>query len=74
MRAFQLIHISEVISIKALEIVNKYSDSNSIRAADALIAATAVVNNLSLFTDNRKDLGSLKDYDYTNNNCEFIAG
>lgn len=60
MRAYQLIHISEAISIKSLEIVNKYVASNSIKAADALIDATAMVNNLQLFTDNKHDFGFIK--------------
>lgn len=60
MRAYQLIHISETISIKSLEIVVKYTSSNSIRIADSLIAATAIVNNLRLFTDNKKDYDFIK--------------
>ena len=60
MRAYQLIHISETISIKALEIVYQYTTSFSIKPADALIAATAVVNNLKLFTDNKHDFDFIK--------------
>lgn len=60
MRAYHLIHISETISIKSLEIVVKYTSSNSIRIADSLIAATAIVNNLRLFTDNKKDYDFIK--------------
>ncbi len=59
-RAYQLIHISEKISIKALEIVHKYTTSSSIKTADALIAATAVVNNLKLFTHNKDDFDFIK--------------
>jgi predicted nucleic acid-binding protein len=55
MRAYKLIHISEAISIKALEIVSKYTISNSIKTADSLIAAIALINNLNLFTDNTHD-------------------
>ena len=60
MRAYQLIHITETISIKALEIVHKYTTSTSIKTADALIAATALVNDLKLFTDNKHDFDFIK--------------
>ena len=60
MRAYQLLHILKTISIKSLEIVVKYTSSNSIRIADSLIAATAIVNNLRFFTDNKKDYDFIK--------------
>jgi predicted nucleic acid-binding protein len=60
MRAYQLIHISETISIKALQIVYKYATSVSVKTADALIAATAMVKNLKLFTDNKHDFDFIK--------------
>lgn len=60
MKAYQLIHISETISIKALEIVSKYIISNSIKAADSLIAATVLINNLKLLTDNKKDFSFIE--------------
>lgn len=66
MRAYQLIHISEIISIKALEVVNKYAVSNSIKAADALIAATAMTNKLRLFTDNKNDFDFIKGISFYN--------
>ena len=66
MRAYQLIHISEQISTKALEIVNKYATGNSIRAADALISATAIVNNFYLFTDNMNDFDFIKEISFYN--------
>jgi predicted nucleic acid-binding protein len=66
MRAYQLIHISETISIKALQIVNKYAVSNSIKVSDALIGATALVNNFQLFTDNKQDFGFIKGLSFYN--------
>lgn len=61
MRAYHLYHISEAISIKALELVNKYITSTSIKTADALIAATAIINNLKLFTDNVQDFNLITE-------------
>ncbi len=60
MRAYQLIHVSEAISVKALDIVFKYTSTTSIKTADALIAATALVNNLKLYTDNKKDFDFIR--------------
>lgn len=61
MRAYYLYHISEDISIKTLELVSKYSPSSSIKTADAFIAATAIINNLKLFTDNIQDFDFIKE-------------
>lgn len=61
MKAYRMIHISEAISIKALEMVRKYGVSNAIKPADALIASTAIVNNLLLFTDNTQDFDFIKE-------------
>lgn len=61
MRAYHLIHLSETISLKALDIMNKYQISNSIKPADALIAATALSFNLKLFTDNQQDFNFIKE-------------
>lgn len=55
MRAYHLVHISEPISQKALDLVNKYGTSNVLKPADALIAASALVLNMELFTDNKQD-------------------
>jgi hypothetical protein len=61
MKAFEVIHLSEAISQRALDIVNKYGVSNSIKPADAIIAATALTSNLQLFTDNREDFSFIKE-------------
>jgi hypothetical protein len=61
MKAFNIIQLSESISLKGLEIANKHGVSNSIKPADALIAATALVMNLLIFTDNQQDFNFIKD-------------
>ncbi len=60
MRVYTLIHISEIISVKALEIVYKYTTSTSVKTADALIAATAMANGLKLYTDSKQDFDFIK--------------
>jgi len=61
MKAFHLIHLSEAISQTALDTVNKYGVSNSIKPADSIIAATALAFNFQLFTDNKKDFSFITE-------------
>ncbi|MGZ8559128.1 MAG: PIN domain-containing protein [Chitinophagaceae bacterium] len=61
MKACKLIHISETKSIKSLGIVVKYTSPNSIKIADSLIGASAIVNSLRLFTDNKKNYDFIKE-------------
>jgi hypothetical protein len=60
MKAFTVIHLSEKISIKSLSLYQKYLRNKKIGLPDALIAATAIIHNLELLTDNRQD------YDFIN--------
>jgi len=48
-------HINDLISEKYIELMLQYSKSHGLAIPDALIAATALVNNVSLYTLNRKD-------------------
>ena len=48
-------HITDKISKIALELMQKYSKSHNLAIPDAFIAATAIVEKLSLFTLNVKD-------------------
>ncbi len=50
-----LMHINDLISEKYIELMLQYSKSHGLAIPDALIAATALVNNVSLYTLNRKD-------------------
>ena len=51
----QCYHITSSISKTALELMRKYSKSHGLGIPDALIAATAIIEELSLFTLNIKD-------------------
>lgn len=50
-----LYHINDLISQKFIELMLQYSKSYGLTLPDALIAATALVNNVSLYTLNVKD-------------------
>lgn len=52
---FPILHIDKKISGKAVELLEKYFLSHGLEILDALIAATALVNKLSLVTLNVKD-------------------
>ncbi len=48
-------HITSAISKNAVELMRKYSKSHGLAIPDALIAATALIEELPLFTLNVKD-------------------
>jgi len=50
-----LFHVSELISQKYLELMFKYSKSHGLAIPDAIIAATALLNNIEIYTQNLKD-------------------
>ena len=57
---FNKYHINQEISKKFLEIMLGYKNKK-IKIPDALIAATAIVNNVQLFTMNTKDFNFIKE-------------
>ncbi|WP_020403355.1 PIN domain-containing protein [Gracilimonas tropica] len=52
---FRFWHISKNISELSIGLVKEYSPSHNLKLADAIIAATGIIHELSLFTNNRKD-------------------
>ena len=59
---FGLIHFSEDISKRAIELVRAYSKSHGLMLADAVIAATRLENDLTLVTFNVKDFRFIKGF------------
>ena len=58
---FVVLPLTENIGHRALIYVEEYALSAGMRAGDALIAATAVENNLPLVTSNVKHFKAIKD-------------
>ena len=58
---FKTLPLTENIGHRAAIYVEEYSMSSGVRAADALIAATAVENNLELSSSNGKHFKHIKD-------------
>lgn len=52
---FEVIEISESISIKAKNLIEKYTKSHGLLIPDALIGATALELDVPLYTSNIKD-------------------
>jgi len=61
---FIVVPLSENIGHRALIYIEEYSLSHGISADDALIAATAVENNLTLISSNAKHYRSIKDLNF----------
>jgi predicted nucleic acid-binding protein len=59
--AFTILPLSENIGHRAMIYVEEYTLSSGMRAGDAIIAATAVENNLPLATGNVKHFKIVKD-------------
>ena len=55
LNAIQVIHVNEAISVKSLELIDRYSLSHKLTIPDSLIAATTLIYDLQLYTLNLKD-------------------
>lgn len=60
---FIILPITQSIGHRAAVYIEEYALSSGLRAADALIAATAQENNLALMTSNAKHFRIIKDLD-----------
>ena len=58
---FIYLPLTENIGHRASIYIEEYTLKNSIQVGDALIAATAVENNLTLFSGNQKHFKAVKD-------------
>ena len=57
----QVLPLTENIGHRALIYIEEYTLSSNLSAADAIIAATSVENNLTLSTSNRKHFKPIKE-------------
>ncbi len=58
---FQMVHLSNEISTRALQLITAYAKSHTLDIPDALIAATALEHKARLFTYNLKDFRFIPD-------------
>jgi len=61
LQSLQIIHVDSEISEVAVDLVEKYSKNFHFQIPDAIIAATALVYEIELFTYNLKDFKFIKD-------------
>lgn len=59
--AFQVLPLTENIGHRASIYIEEYSLSSGVRTGDAIIAATAVENNMMLTSSNRKHFQIIKE-------------
>ena len=58
---FNILHFTESISQRAIKLVERFFLSNGLLLFDALIAATAIDNNMTLLTSNIKHFKMIKE-------------
>lgn len=58
--AIQVVYLNETISLKSIELLETYSLSHGLDIPDSLIAATALINELQLYTLNLKHFKFIK--------------
>lgn len=61
LEALQIFEVTEEVSKYTYVLLDKYAMSTKFGIADALIAATCVVNNLKLWTLNKKHFRKIKE-------------
>ncbi len=59
--SFRVLPLNENIGKRAAIYVEEYSLSHNVRAGDSIIAATAVENNMTLITANKKHFKPIKE-------------
>ena len=61
---FSILPLTENIGHRALIYVEQYALSSNMRAGDAIIAATAIENNMPLVSSNMKHFKAVKDLQF----------
>ena len=58
--ALRLLHLTPEIGVKFIQLMGDYSLSHKLSLPDGLIAATSIVEGISLYTHNVKDFKYIK--------------
>ena len=61
LRYYQIALLDEKISGQAFSMYKKYSFKNDMKISDSFIAATAIIHDLFLYTDNKKDFNIIDE-------------
>ena len=61
LRIYTIATVDEKISDLVLKLFQKYSIRNRLKISDTFIAATAIRNNLLIYTDNKSDFNFIDD-------------
>ncbi|MEO8821107.1 MAG: PIN domain-containing protein [Ginsengibacter sp.] len=68
LRSYQIALVDDKISEQAFSLFKKYSSKNDMKISDSFIAATAIIHDLFLYTDNKKTSILLKGLNSTKKN------
>ena len=63
LKRFEIIHLDEFISQKAIDLLQTYRLSHNLLIPDCLIAATAILRGTALLSKNQKDYQFIKELD-----------
>ena len=61
LHSLDIIHIDQIISQRAVGLIEQYAKSHYLNIPDSIIAATSLVFGIDLFTYNIKDFKFIKD-------------
>lgn len=61
LRYYDVLQINDLVSKKAIELIEEFRLSHHLAIPDALIAATAIVYQIPLYTYNIKDFNFIKE-------------
>jgi predicted nucleic acid-binding protein len=65
--SLNVVHMNESISVRSIELIEKYTKSHGLGLPDSIIAATAIDQKIELLTSNKKDfkfISSLKLHEF----------
>ncbi len=68
LRTYTLTLIDEKISEKAFSLFKKYSLNKDMKISDSFIAASAIINDLFLYTDNKRDFSFIDEIKFFKEN------
>lgn len=61
---FQILHITEAVSSKTVELFEKYRLSHGVQIPDMLIASTAMAYDIQLLSKNQKDFSFIEGLEF----------
>ncbi len=61
LKAYQYFYLTSEVGKTSLKLIQKYCPGNAMHVADTLIASTAIINEMPLFTDNKHHFNFIEE-------------